>query len=110
MNTKTEAIRGMNILKKKLGKGWKGRVWENLGWHYECLKGPISVYPAGSKYFVLMADDMKFVGCGFPGWKDQNGPYKNPRTAVHETLVLAEKYLERIESIVTMAKFCYINS
>lgn len=27
----------------KLGEGWEPRVWENLGWHWEVLRGEIAV-------------------------------------------------------------------
>lgn len=49
------ATRRANALVKLLGKTWKPRVWENLGWHYEVYldtpalgghgEGLIEVYP-----------------------------------------------------------------
>lgn len=32
-------------LAQRLGTGWVPRVWENLGWHYEVIKGIVSVSP-----------------------------------------------------------------
>lgn len=29
----------------KIGKGWKVRVWENLGWHYQIYKGVCDIHP-----------------------------------------------------------------
>lgn len=29
------AVKRGNVLAKLLGPGWKGEVWENLGWHYK---------------------------------------------------------------------------
>lgn len=31
-------------LAKKLGKGWRPEVWENLGWHWAVVKGDERVY------------------------------------------------------------------
>jgi len=33
----TRAKASAAALAKRLGRGWKPRVWENLGWHYEVL-------------------------------------------------------------------------
>ncbi len=30
---------------ERMGKGWKPRVWENMGWYYEAQKGCASVHP-----------------------------------------------------------------
>lgn len=32
------------VLCKKLGRGWKPEVWENLGWHFAATKGGLRVY------------------------------------------------------------------
>lgn len=42
------ATRKAKALVKRLGAGWKPCVWENLGWHYEAVKGEpvlIQVHP-----------------------------------------------------------------
>jgi len=36
----------------QLGVGWRARVWENLGWHYEAKAGEWSVYPSGDRMFL----------------------------------------------------------
>lgn len=38
-----KAVRESDKLAKTLGKGWKPRVWENLGWHWQVIKGNIEV-------------------------------------------------------------------
>jgi hypothetical protein len=38
------ATKEADKLCKTLGPGWKPRVWENLGWHYEAAKGPFKVH------------------------------------------------------------------
>ncbi len=32
-----KAKRAAAALAKQLGKGWKPRVWENMGWHFEAV-------------------------------------------------------------------------
>jgi hypothetical protein len=48
---KAEAV----ALTKRLGPGWKSRVWENLGWHYEARdsSGLISVSCRGGTYTAI---------------------------------------------------------
>lgn len=41
--TEESCTRKAAALCKKLGKGWKPRVWENLGWHWEVQKGNLWV-------------------------------------------------------------------
>jgi len=38
-----EATRRADALVKSLGAGWKPRVWENMGWHYEAVNGIIEI-------------------------------------------------------------------
>lgn len=40
-----KAIVQANRLLKRLGKGWKPRVWENLGWHYEAVSRDATIRP-----------------------------------------------------------------
>lgn len=56
-----------------LGRGWRPRVWENLGWHYEALREGVEVYgegPAGP-FMVILAH--QYVGHG-----------RTPRKAIRE--------------------------
>lgn len=50
-------------LAKRLGKGWKPRIWENLGWHYTAKRGPIEVYPRIKSYWA----NLILVGKQFTG-------------------------------------------
>lgn len=42
------AARGAAALAEHLGPGWKPRVWENLGWHFEAVlgEGHLNVSPS----------------------------------------------------------------
>lgn len=55
--TKAQAQAGAAKLVKMLGKGWKPRVWENLGWHYNAvsLDGRLKVHPPRSRRDVYGA-------------------------------------------------------
>ena len=37
------AVKRSQALAKRLGKGWKTEVWENLGWHYCVKKGKLEI-------------------------------------------------------------------
>lgn len=43
----------------RLGPGWKPRVWENLGWHYEAISkcGQVKVSPSGKRSFIAFFGD-----------------------------------------------------
>lgn len=42
-------------LAKRLGKGWKPHVWENLGWHYKVIfkTGTLSVHSDNSAWLEV---------------------------------------------------------
>lgn len=39
-----KAVDEAEALAKKMGKGWRPEVWENLGWHWAIVKGTEQVY------------------------------------------------------------------
>lgn len=51
----TRAIHASAALARKLGPGWKPKVWENLGWHWRVEKGGCQVWlERDGKYRILM--------------------------------------------------------
>jgi hypothetical protein len=44
-----QAQRNADGMARALGAGWKGVVWENLGWHYRATKGSAEVYCHGPR-------------------------------------------------------------
>lgn len=56
------AKQGAADLVRKLGKGWKPRVWENMGWHYSAVSkdGRIKVHT--HKYPNSPRDYTAFLG------------------------------------------------
>ena len=50
-----KAVKESERLANRLGKGWKPRVWENLGWHYSAVSKSrhLKVYPGMHKGYVV---------------------------------------------------------
>ena len=75
-----------------MGPGWKTRVWENLGWHYELTQGPISLSESDGEYIALINNDPKEAGGGLSLWTDLSKRSREPKEAVR----LAVKYMQNI--------------
>lgn len=56
LTEKRRAERGARSLVKRLGPDWKPRVWENLGWHYGALNGPLYVFPGSVGFHAFLND------------------------------------------------------
>jgi ABC-type phosphate transport system ATPase subunit len=88
-----------DALKLMNGKGWKVRIWENLGWHY-CIyrgDGEISIYPininsrkgnsvAGVKFHAMIAQ---------PGSLFSESIYhKDPNIAANSAIAKFRNYVK----------------
>lgn len=91
-----KAIIQANRLLKRLGKGWKPRVWENLGWHYEAVSrdDTMSVSP---RMIGGYAAYFNFPGRGGGRWVG-DGP--TPIAAVKSALKLARDELAYIQTAI----------
>jgi len=85
--SKAEATRKAQKLARKLGKGWRICIWENLssdkyGWHYcaEALDGYLTVWDESIGYHAV-----------YYQWYDEKR-FKDPRKAVQHLLVLMKKH------------------
>jgi hypothetical protein len=91
-----DALELAHALVRKLGKGWKPRVWENIGWHYEArtLDEKMSVSP-----LVSVPGFHSFLGSGGPGgrWVGHGG---TPQEAVAEALAKAKAEAHEILEII----------
>jgi len=101
--TRAEALKRGRELRKLFPKGWKIRVWENLGWHLAfTFTEYVSVYfsPENKKprFFCLMGTKYG----GRPGWTSDYHS-SNPMKCVKECLRLAAK---DITERVTMYHIC----
>jgi hypothetical protein len=71
-------------LAKRLGRGWKPRVWENLGWHFEVVRGPLRIHQyqhgTGPRYYRSA-----FCPDGGPGTPSEvyvNETFSTPQAAI----------------------------
>lgn len=92
--TETEAQTHCNEILAILGKKWKGRVWENLGWHCAWQNGAVTLHreTMGDYYFA-------FVGTpwGYGGHMDLNrgnSHDKDPKKAIMKACEMAQKVFE----------------
>lgn len=104
MHTKEQAEKwAKKTLAMMNGKGWKLRIWENLGWHY-CVenKNGLCVSPSvGNEYFASLNEDC----CGDLGvWHFGTKIFKNPNDAVNEKLKDARKVVDELNAMVTKAE------
>lgn len=85
------ALAGATALARRLGAGWKPRVWENLGWHFEADKGVMSVmvnrYGSSVSHTCYLNTNPQFIA------KD-----KSPKKAVALAIALLDAH------IVSMAR------
>lgn len=93
------AVAGAATLVKRLGKAWKPRVWENLGWHYSAVSpcGQVKVHPSSGHGF------MTFFGSPDSSGGQWVGHGKTPRAAVTE--VLGHVKAERDELVAAVGRF-----
>lgn len=81
-------------LAKRLGRGWRGEVWEQLGWHYRAVRGPIQVIPhrtprAPITYSTLLGRTPTTGSIPCPLWQTAARRFRDPRAAVAHQIRLA---------------------
>lgn len=76
-----KAVRGATALQKKLKGNWKGRVFENLGWHFDASSGPLTV--VGDYHGE---NGTARYTCYLEGHLVTRGSYSDPREAVEKVL------------------------
>jgi hypothetical protein len=102
-NTKAKwaaAHRGAARLAKRMGRGWTGELWENLGWHYLVRSpcGRITIHP----HIYKGRND------GYSAFLNRKGETggiwavggKTPRAAVEATIAAAKKDVAFYQSLV----------
>ena len=100
MDTKAQAIKkAKELLGKMKTKGWKIRVWQNLGWHHSVINYGIQVIgPSGcreEKYSCYLSNEKD--GGGSPTyWHDRNS-YINPNEAVTKQLAKAHEFVNGLQ-------------
>lgn len=103
--SKLQAVtRGRALLARMRGQGWRLRVWQNLGWHYQCSNGTLHVYvslpsrgDALARYWTLMGYDSggrtELTQPGCPNFTD-------PNAAVLAQVRFAREYIEMLQAQV----------
>ena len=101
MDTKAQATeKAKELLGKMKTKGWKIRVWENLGWHHSVMNYGIEVYGPSypseeGKYSCFLHDKKR--GAGSPSYWHDAKSYKDPNVAVERQIAKARKFIEGID-------------
>jgi len=87
--TEPEAKEAAKVLKAKVGKNWKIKVWKNLGWHYCVYRLPVSIYENihGDKFSWTVFIGAE-VGIARPVFIGDSA--ESPRAAVQAALSNAE--------------------
>jgi hypothetical protein len=93
------AKRKARALRKELGAGWRLRVHEDLGWHWEVIDatGCLSVGPCGDEY-------MAFLGEGTPRTPGGRwvGHGKTARKAIVDAIRQAKRELGGLKQLVSL--------
>ena len=85
-----------DLLGAMRGNGWKTRVWENMGWHYEVRlsvkSGTLMVWPCGDgTYMALLGAGVCHDAGGNYCWSQRLGSHNNPNAAAKEAVAHARK-------------------
>lgn len=105
MKDKSKADKIKHDVEKILGSGWKGRVWDNLGWHVAWQNGAVCLhYDERSNNFWSMVGP---IGSGVGNIEltpRDTSHYKKPITAVKRAIKYAQEAdLERREIMLSCA-------
>ena len=91
-----KARRGGAALAKQLGKGWKPRVWENMGWHFAAVSscGRLEVHSHGGRSFTAYLGEADQPG---GRWAEHG---KTPKAAVKATVREGKRELAEVAALV----------
>jgi hypothetical protein len=90
-----KAVKDSKAIAAKLGKGWKIRVWENLGWHWEVLSkcGRLRVGKSAVGYNAGIGES----GDSGTHWYAHG---KTPAAAIKRVLAVARGEIAALQSLV----------
>jgi hypothetical protein len=87
-----------------MGKGWKPRVWENLGWHWSVVKG-VPIPPVWSAGFLEITPPYSFEGKDgtYTAWVQSTPQFivndKNPKTALYLAVKDFDEHLANLKKL-----------
>ena len=108
------AVRDANRLVEQLeGPTWKAEIWENLGWHFQAVSGPVQVYgnrhsrDKKLRYHCLISDRASCASGGSIIWTDQapHDLYDDPNEAVE---VMFKSALSETSRVVNAGYAAYV--
>jgi len=108
--TKTEydnAVVNADALVKRLkGTGWRPVIFENMGWHWRAISGPVQVYPSdGGKFWAMIGGRPKDNVGGLAMWTPERCLYaKDPNRAVRAALRYVENKMAELNKTLAAAR------
>ena len=94
------AVKQAAALAKKMGKGWKPFVHENLGWHYRVAKGR----PAHGHHCGFLEITPPHISNGeYTAWVQTSPQFifrnKDPKKALHEAVKAFDEHLRGLNEL-----------
>lgn len=108
LNKREDAERNaQNLVARLRGKGWKPVVFENMGWHWRAVSGPVQVYPSsvGDTFWCMVGSEPKRCVGGAAFWTPRRTRcFKDPNRAVKDAMRHVYDFAERINKTIKMAE------
>lgn len=108
LNRKDDAERNArNLVARLKGKGWKPVVFENMGWHWRAVSGPVQVYPSGTgdTFWCMVGSEPKYCAGGAGWWTPQRTRcFKDPNRAVRNAMKHVYEFRDRIIRVIAAAE------
>jgi hypothetical protein len=94
------------LVKRLKGKGWRPVVFENMGWHWRAISGPVQVYPSGDgKFWAMIGSKPKDNAGGLAMWTPERCLYsKDPNRAVRAALRHVENTMADLNETLAAAR------
>ena len=107
VNTKAKAEKlAKNLVKRMKGSGWRPMVFENMGWHWRVVSGPVQVYPSdGDRFWCMIGGKAKGDAGGLAMWTPTPCKhFKDPNRAVREALKHVESKMADLNEALAAAR------
>lgn len=103
-----KAVKDANATMLRMkGNGWKVVVFENLGWHWHVVSGPVQVHPErkGKGFWCMIGSEPKDNAGGSGLWtSSQVKVFKDPNRAVADALNDVYPVIERLNKTLRAAE------
>lgn len=105
--TKAEAEKAA---KRDCPRGWKIRVWENIGWHVSYENGPLSIHEFGfgskMEWSCQIATTIKDSGHGMANLPDCEFGKTPLLAAINAAKVLRQYYADEMKRLGDLVAYC----